>query len=239
MRFLATTMMIVSGLALTACGTMGGKKPPPPNPDMEESLPKPKIDKPNDGLERIEGEILPQPKKKGFFSNLAKTLGADDATPNNGPCPAVRVLYDASRFVEIEGANKFENVGFTGEIQNVTSACRYVGEDPIEVGLNIDMALGKGPKAIGNTKDVKYWVAVTRKDIAPINKHEFTGRVEFPQGADRVRLITPTVRIEIPRAHKYISGANFEVIIGFELTDKQIEFNRDGIRFKIDAGAKN
>lgn len=240
MRFFATSLMMISSLALVSCSSFGGKKKtPPPTPDMEEGLSKPKEAKPDDGTERIEGDVIVAPKKKGFFTKLSKSLGGDDATPNVGPCPAVRVLYDASRFVEIEGANKFENVGFTGEIQNVTSACRYVGDDPIEVGLAIDMALGKGPKAQGNTKDVKYWVAVTRKDIAPIEKREFTGRVIFPTGADRVRLITPSIAIDIPRANKGVSGANFEVIVGFELTDKQIEFNRNGIRFKIDAGAKN
>ena len=46
-------------------------------------------------------------------------------------------------------------------MQNVKSTCRYVGDDPIEMSLAIDMALGKGPKATGDFKDVKYFISVT------------------------------------------------------------------------------
>ena len=33
------------------------------------------------------------------------------------------------------------------------------------------------------------------------------------------------------------SGENFEILVGFELTPEQLQFNRDGRRFRIDAGA--
>ena len=42
--------------------------------------------------------------------------------------------------------------------------------------------------------------------------------------------------IEIPRVDESISGTNFEVIVGFELTEEQLEFNRAGKRFRMDAG---
>ena len=45
-------------------------------------------------------------------------------------------------------------------------------------------------------------------------------------------------RISIPRADGSISGVNFEVVVGFELTPEQLEFNRAGKRFRLDAGAK-
>ena len=32
------------------------------------------------------------------------------------------------------------------------------------------------------------------------------------------------------------SGENFEILVGFELTPEQLQFNRDGRRFRIDAG---
>jgi hypothetical protein len=236
MRLISVSLLALSLFGLTACASMGKKPPPPAN--AEDALPPEVAAIPNDGTERLENN-LPPPKRKGFFSKLGQKLGSDSDTPNAGPCPAVRILYENSRFVEISGANKFDNVGFTGEIQNVTSSCRYVGEDPISIKLNVDMALGKGPMAQGNLKEVKYWVAVTRKDIAPISKNEFSGNVKFPNGANRVRLISPDINIKIPRADKDISGINFEVLVGFELTPEQLEFNRNGIRFRIDAGVKD
>lgn len=238
MRYLAVSILAFAAIGLNGCAGLNKKQPPPP-PMEEEAAPPPKPVA-NDGTEKIDpNTVLDVPKKPGFFTGLSKALGGDKDTPNAGPCPSVRVLYDASRFVEISGDLKFDNVGFTGEIQKIESACRYYGENPIEVGLAIDMALGKGPKAEGERKLVKYWIAVTRKDVAPIFKKDFTGEVFFPKGSDRVRLITPEVSIEIPRANKEVSGANFEILVGFDLTDEQLKFNRDGVRFKIDAGAKN
>jgi uncharacterized linocin/CFP29 family protein len=43
--------------------------------------------------------------------------------------------------------------------------------------------------------------------------------------------------IVIPRASLETSGANFEVLIGFDVTPAMAEFNRDGKRFRVSAGA--
>jgi hypothetical protein len=51
-----------------------------------------------------------------------------------------------------------------------------------------------------------------------------------------VSLMSPVTEVVIPRANKDIAGNNFEVFVGFELTDQQLEFNRDGKRFRIDSG---
>ncbi len=237
MRYFAVSLMALAVLGLNACASNGKKDKAPP-PVAEDALPaKPAASNGTDTLDP--SMVQDAPKKTGFFGGLANALGAKNDLPNSGPCPSVKVLYDASRFVEISGDLKFDNVGFTGEIQNVISNCRYVESDPIEVALSIDMALGKGPKAVGERKLVKYWIAVTRKDVAPISKKDFTGEVFFPKDSDRMRLQTPEVTIEIPRANKDISGTNFEVLVGFDLSEEQLKFNRDGVRFKIDAGAKN
>ncbi len=52
-------------------------------------------------------------------------------------------------------------------------------------------------------------------------------------------MVTQRERIDqivIPRANEEISGENFEILVGFELTPEQLQFNRDGRRFRIDAG---
>jgi hypothetical protein len=77
---------------------------------------------------------------------------------------------------------------------------------------------------------------VTRKDIAVISRQVYTQRVAIPAGTDRVALKSLPISIEIPRATKDIAGANFEVLVGFELTPEQLDFNRNGKRFRVDAG---
>lgn len=236
MRVQTVGLLIASTLVLAACA---GNPKPVASPETAEqpSAPaeSPAIPTVAGDAEKVDAPQGP-PRKAGFASRLARALGGDSNTANLGPCPAVRVLYDAQRFVELDGPERFDNIGFTGEIGAVQSNCRYIGSDPITVTLQMDMAFGKGPKAASTTKDVVYWVSVTRKDLAVISRERFTQRIEIPAGSDRVNLQSPVTQIVIPRLNKDIAGNNFEVFVGFELTDAQLEFNRDGKRFRIDSG---
>ncbi len=235
---LIVSSLLVSGIALSGCAS--NKKAKPSDLSSEANLPSlEKTEKPviNDGIERVDVKDAPPPKKLGFFSKLTNRIDTSSGVANAGPCPGVKILYEASRFVELTGSERFENVGYTGEMQKVNSNCRYVNDSPITVSLSIEMALGKGPMAKGAYKDVKYWVAVTRKDIAPIDKQFFTGRVYFEPNEKTTTLITPDIGVEIPRRDKEVSGSNFEILVGYDLTPDQLKFNTDGKRFKIDAGA--
>src|SRR5579871_3858604 len=65
---------------------------------------------------------------------------------NAGPCPYVKVLWDAARYVELkDGQESYNAVGYTGEIQKLTSACEYRGADPIHVATQILFEFGRGP----------------------------------------------------------------------------------------------
>jgi hypothetical protein len=243
------TLALVLAAALAACASPQGRDrtgAPPTGAggaDAQEegpSAPPPAPPAAPGDAERVDAAAVPpEPPRQGFFGRLAKRLGSDRSTPNVGPCPAVRVLYDASRFVELTGPERFENVGFTGEIENLRASCRYVGADPISVQLSLNMGFGRGPRAEGLSKDVTYWVAVTRKDVAPIARERFVQRVVFRPGQNRQRLSTPVTEIVIPRKNKDVSGSNFEVFVGFELTDAQLAFNRDGKRFRVDSGPRD
>jgi hypothetical protein len=156
---------------------------------------------------------------------------------NAGPCPLMGVLYDAARMVEIRGQEEaFSNVGYTAEMRGVSGLCRYVGADPIVMNLDIEMAFGKGPKAESDEHTYRYWVAVSRRDVAPLTKQYFTVDVKFPNGQDRATQVVKIDKITIPRANKDTSGVNFEILVGFDLTPEQLAFNREGKRFRVTAG---
>ena len=60
------------------------------------------------------------------------------ALRNAGPCPYVKVLYDAARYHEFAGGQETASaVGFTGEIQGVSAACEYKDDQPIKVQTKI------------------------------------------------------------------------------------------------------
>ncbi len=151
-----------------------------------------------------------------------------------GPCPFVKVLYDAARYQEFDGPEAASNVGFTGEIYGITADCQYKEAEPIRVQMAIDFALGRGPKAAGASKDYRYWVAVTERNSRVLAKEYFTVRGDF-DGEDRVQVIDEIEGIAIPRSRETISGGNFEILIGFDVTPEMAEFNRLGKRFRVNA----
>ncbi len=157
---------------------------------------------------------------------------------NAGPCPYVKVLYDAARYEEFkDGRVASDAVGYTGEIQDLASGCEYKAKDPIHVEVELLFAFGRGPAAVGSAKDYSYWVAVTDRNSSVIDKQYFTVHAAFPAGQDRVLVTDRINEIRIPRANSDVSGANFEVLVGFDVTPEMVDFNRQGKRFRVNAGA--
>ncbi|MBL8771063.1 MAG: Tat pathway signal sequence domain protein [Phenylobacterium sp.] len=156
---------------------------------------------------------------------------------NAGPCPFVKSLYDAARYVEFkDGREASSAVGFSGEIQGISAGCSYKDEQPIEVTMEVLFELGKGPQAEGRQKTFKYWVAVTDRNRDVIAKETFDLPVTFPEGEDRVYVTETIASITIPRAGIAVSGSNFEVLVGFDVTPQMAAFNRDGKRFRVNVG---
>jgi hypothetical protein len=155
---------------------------------------------------------------------------------NAGPCPYVKVLYDAARYVEFKGDPSAGSVGYTGEIENLAAGCEYKGDQPIKVQARLLFELGRGPAAEGGRHVYRYWVAVTDRDKAVLAKQYFDMPVDFPSGTDRVEKTEDVFGITIPRADIKVSGANFEVLVGFDVTPEMADFNRQGKRFRANAG---
>lgn len=164
--------------------------------------------------------------------------------PNPGPCPNALSLYDAHRIVNFSSPEVvYGNVGFTGEILNVVSSCTYNDRTatPIEMEMGMRLGFGRGPAAIGDAETFNLFITVVRLDpqrnfMAVIHRENFQVTANFPAGSDRVEIVEEFSSIRIPRVDADTSGANFEVLVGFELTDEQLEFNRSGMRFRVTAG---
>jgi len=169
-------------------------------------------------------------------SSLGDAL--DSPPPNAGPCPSAFALYDAHRLVQFAPGTEelFANVGFTGEILNVRSNCSYYDDRPILANLEIEMGFGRGPAAGGLEHTYEYFVAVTRSNLGIIEKEIYPLRVRFDSDEDRV-FVTETIdAILIPRANADTAGTNFEILVGFELSDEELAYNRSGRRFRVIAG---
>jgi hypothetical protein len=152
---------------------------------------------------------------------------------NPAPCPNIVVLTEASRLIEFDGAETVENVAYSGEVIDVTSTCRYFGDKPIEAGVTLDLAFGRGPKGVEDDKTFSYFVAVTRKDAEVIAKEVFPVKVSFSENRPIEAKRVDIDRIFITRAGENISGTNFEIIVGLVVTPEQAIFNRSGKSLKF------
>lgn len=185
----------------------------------------------------LPGGVMPEEQQAERPPNWAERMFGSDDRRNVGPCPLMAVLYDNSRVVDFAAPNqeRYANIEFTGEMQGISGLCRYVDADPITMSVEIQMAFGRGPAATSDRQTYRYWVAVTRRGVAPIEKAYFDIDVRWDRGEAVVTRTETIERIVIPRATADLSGENFEVLVGFEVTPEQLEFNRDGRRFRIDA----
>ena len=184
--------------------------------------------------QRQEQEAAKKKKRDSEWNDIQAPL---PQLRNAGPCPYVKVLYDAARYIEFKDEREASNaVGWSGEIQGISAGCQYKDEEPIRVTMEVLFELGKGPQAQGNSKTYRYWVAVTKRNDAVIAKQYFDLPVTFPAGQDRVYATETINQITIPRASLTTSGANFEVLVGFDVTPQMAAFNRDGKRFRLNAG---
>jgi hypothetical protein len=177
-------------------------------------------------------------KKKKRDKEWGDSAAPLPAMRNSGPCPFVKTLYDASRYIEFKGDAReaSANVGYSGEIENIAAGCEYKDAEPIKVTMDILFELGKGPLATGNQKTYHYWIAVTDRNREVIARQDFDLPVNFPAGKDRVTVTDSINNIVIPRGSMTTSGANFEVLIGFDVTPQMAAFNRVGKRFRVNAG---
>jgi hypothetical protein len=177
-------------------------------------------------------------KKKKSKEEWSDSQAPLPAMRNAGPCPFVKALYDAGRYVEFKDDREASaNVGFSGEIQGISAGCQYKDDQPIQVSMEVLFELGKGPQATGSSKTYRYWVAVTDRNREVIAKQTFDLPVKFNPGQDRVYVTEQIQQITIPRGALNTSGANFEVLVGFEVTPQMAAFNREGKRFRVNAGS--
>lgn len=184
--------------------------------------------------QRQQQEAAKKKKSKEEWNNVQAPL---QALRNAGPCPFVKVLYDAGRYIEFKDAKEASaNVAYTGEIQGISAGCQYKDDEPIQVAMEVLFELGKGPQAEGSSKNYRYWVAVTKRNEAIIAKQYFDLPISFGPGEDRVYATEKMAQITIPRAKDTTSGANFEILVGFDVTPQMAAFNRDGKRFRLNAG---
>ena len=116
------------------------------------------------------------------------------------------------------------------------AAAKAAGRNPREIAAAVAEILKADPRFSAVEVAGPGFINLRNSD-AVLAKEYFDLPVTFPAGQDRVQQTQDVFGITIPRADMKVSGANFEVLIGFDVTPQMVDFNRQGKRFRANAGA--
>ncbi len=147
-------------------------------------------------------------------------------------CPRVLVLPEGAsitKFLSGPGRDIIDIV-YQGEVLDVLRSCEYDIDDDTNAGtVAVDLSLVIGAQRGAADRERRatftYFIAVTDQKKTVLNKNAFDAKVEFPGNRSRVTLTDAAVNLNIPLKAGQ-SGSDFQIIVGFQMSREEMEFNR-------------
>ena len=150
-------------------------------------------------------------------------------------CPTIKFLKDADEItVYNSGTGRdLRDIIFEAELTGFKGECEYVGNKGVHTKVILTLQLGldvtRGPAEKTRRVKLSYFVAIPEFFPKPEGKMSFNRVVIFPQERNSITLLDEIIEIVIP-LNKNRRGPLTKVLVGFELTKDQLEFNRQRIR---------
>lgn len=151
--------------------------------------------------------------------------------PPPGPCPRALILADAATMTQFrEGPGRdLLDVSHSGRIVRVHADCTYemkkdrTGVMEAQVFIAVDAE--RGPANRDRLARYRYFVTLSDSSHEPISKTVFDLTANFTDNVTRMVLTDDTVQMKVPiRAGQ--SGRSYTVLVGFQLTEDQLQYNR-------------
>ncbi len=147
------------------------------------------------------------------------------------PCPEIRIDAVTARLSAFKdgGGRDITDIKHQAEIVSFEGSCEF-DDDGVEVTMDMDIVVTGGPAVEPGPIDLFYFVAIPRFHPDPSGKKIFNRSYTIPRGGPRRdRLTESNIRIFIPIEDR-LTAAGFDVYLGFQLTDEQLEHNRSRLR---------
>ena len=147
-------------------------------------------------------------------------------------CPRVSVLLEGASITKFRPGpgRDIIDIIYQGEIRDVTYSCEFdidgdtrAGTVAVELSLVIEAERGAADRERKAT--FQYFVSIPKFRPLPQGKAIFDTQVEFPGNRSRVTWTDKKVPLEIPLKAGQ-SGSDFEIIVGFQVSREEMEFNR-------------
>ena len=153
-----------------------------------------------------------------------------DAPPE---CPLVTTLSDAALITRhVEGAGRdIIDIDFTGKIISIKGRCSYefdseTGEGTVEIDVTTKFKIKRGAANKTRRADFQYLVSIVDDNGNILEKQTFPYSVKYSKNRFWVQEADSPIELSVPlRGGK--TGQDFTVYVGFQLSQKELEFNRD------------
>jgi hypothetical protein len=160
----------------------------------------------------------------GSLLALAGCAGGEDEkfAP---PCPSAGIVRDAADLSRFRGAGRdLTDSVLDGRITGIEGRCARDGAATTVTTVKVGIELTRGPAAPSRRVELAYFVAVLDGERI-LDKQVFPLRAEFPDNADRLRLVGDEVELRLP-VNATKTAAAYRIQVGFQLTPVELELNR-------------
>ncbi len=142
----------------------------------------------------------------------------------DGNCPDVQIVQDLSRIYDFKNAQP-SNLASSAIMEEVQSTCAY-GDRSVTVDLKLAINGSTGSNTPQDKTFFSYpfFVAVTSDSGKILAKEIFAASMNYDAG-QTAQTYHETLRQIIP-ADDRIQGSRYKVMVGFQLTEKQLAYNR-------------
>ncbi len=173
----------------------------------------------------MRGSLRPLAVALSFGALAAcSSFGDDDKQQGDYACPRVSILGDAEHMTQFKAGDGRDliDVMFEAEIRNIKNNCKIL-EGRIVSDVSFELVATRGPAGENSEGKFNYFVAVTEISGRVLAKEKFDTTIAFT--ANRRAGTLEITEQSIPTSGDQTS-ADFEILVGFQLTAAQLKFNR-------------
>lgn len=156
-------------------------------------------------------------------------FGNKDSPP---PCPRISVIADAMTVTKFRPGpgRDLTDIVLEGEITAVSLECRRkldkkTGSGQIAVEISLVFEAERGAADRDRRGALEYFIGVADRDRNVLRKELFSAPVAFTGNVMRVQVTDEPVDLRIPLKAGQ-TGADFEILIGFQVDRGELEHNR-------------
>ena len=146
-------------------------------------------------------------------------------------CPQTAIIRELARVSDYgsEPASD-ENLVALAEMKGVEGECSYKS-DGVDLSFEVSLLAGKGPRLGGNQFGFPYFISIVNPEQKIVAKEMLTVNFNFREDKKPTETIEP-LHVFIPMSENS-DGTNYQVLVGFQFTEKQLAAVRRAEEQKI------